>query len=153
MKNRMVMLGVLAGSLVLSPLAVSALPDDSRMGKGHEKMMADLKLTGDQKTKLKELHQQHLQEMKPFRDKMKGVRDKVKAELVKPAPSKPALDGYAVELGDLHKQMAIKRNEHLLQVKALLTPEQFSKLVDRDWKGKEGKKGWNPHHKGARTGR
>lgn len=143
--NRTVLAGLIAGLLVASPVVLFAQPGKPMMGKGHEKMMADLKLTTDQKSKIKELHEQHRQEMKPFHEKMKGVRDKVKAELVKPAPSKPALDGFAAELGDLHRQMALTRNDHLLQVKALLTPEQFSKLVERDWMGKDGKKGCCPH--------
>ena len=147
MKNRTVVLGLLAaGSLMLSPLVVSAQPDGPGNGKHHDKMMADLKLTAEQKEQLKGLHQQHRQDMKPFFEKMKGIRGKVKAELLKPTPSKPALDGYAAELGNLHKQMALKRNEHLLQMKAVLTADQFAKLVNKDWVGGERMKGRSPRH-------
>jgi Spy/CpxP family protein refolding chaperone len=153
MKNRTLVLGLLAaGSLMLSPLVVSAQPDGPGKGKNHEKMMAELKLTAEQNEQLKGLHQQHRQDMKPFQEKMKGIRDKVKAELLKPAPSKPALDGYAAELGDLHKQMALKRNEHLLQMKAILTAEQFAKLVNKDWMGGERMKGRSPRHGKGKDG-
>jgi len=143
-KNRTMVFGLLAGSLIMSPLAVTAQPDTAHMAKCQEKMMADLKLNADQKAKIKDLHKQHMEAMKPFHEKMKGLRDKVKTELLKPQPSKQVLDGYAVELGDLHKQMALMRNDHLLQFKAILTPEQFSKLVNRDFMGGKGMKGCCP---------
>ena len=144
MKNRIVVLGLLAGSLVLSPLAVFAQPDTAHMGKCREKMMTDLKLNADQKAKIKELHKQHRESLKPFFEKMKATREQVKAELLKPQPSKQALDGFATKLGDLHKQMAQMRNDHLLQFKAILTPEQFSKLVNHDCMGGKGMKGCCP---------
>jgi Spy/CpxP family protein refolding chaperone len=135
MTIRTALFGLITASLMMSPLAVSAMPDSATMGKHHDKMMQELKLTPDQNTKLKELHQQQMEAMKPYFEKMKGIREKVKAELLKPQPSKQVLDGYAVELGDLHKQMAQKRNDHLLQVKAILNAEQFSKLVNREGMG------------------
>jgi Spy/CpxP family protein refolding chaperone len=144
MKIRTVVFGLIAGSLMLSPLTVSAMPDSATRGKHHEKMMKELKLTADQNTKLKELRKQQMEAMKPYFEKMKGIREKVKTELLKPQPSKQILDGYAVELGDLHKQMAQKRNEHLLQVKAILNAEQFSKLVNREGMG-PGMMGGRPH--------
>jgi Spy/CpxP family protein refolding chaperone len=149
MKAKTVMLGLIAGALVVSPLGISAQPDEARIGKHHDKMAAELKLNDEQKAKLKELHKANREAMKPFFEKMKGVRDKIKAELLKPESSKQALDGFAAQLGDLHKQMALKRNQHLLQVKKVLTPEQFKKLVSRDWKHRTGIKGKRPH-KGER---
>ena len=145
MKNRIAILGLLAGSLVLSPLVVFAQPDTAKIAKCREKMMTDLKLNADQKAKIKELHKKHRESMKPFHEKMKATREQLKAELLKPQPSKQALDGFAAKLGDLHKQMAQKRNNHLLQFKAILTPEQFSKLVNHDCMG--GKKMRDRHGK------
>jgi Spy/CpxP family protein refolding chaperone len=145
MTIRTSLFGLITASLMLSPITVSAtMPDSANMDKHHEKMMQELKLTPDQKTKLKELRKQHMEAMKPFFEKMKGIRDKVRNELLKPQPSKQVLDGFAVELGDLHKQIAQTRNEHLLQVKAILNPDQFSKLVNREGMGPEMKGGF-PH--------
>ena len=144
MKNKTMVFGLLAGSLIMSPLAVFAQPDTAHMAKCQDKMMADLKLNADQKEKIKGLHKQHRESMKPFHEKMKATREQVKAELLKPQPSKQALDGFAANLGDLHKQMAQMRNDHLLQFKAILTPEQFTKLVDRGCMGGKGMKGCCP---------
>jgi len=95
-------------------------------------MFADLNLTADQKTKLKELHKTHKESHKQVFDQMKALRDQTKAELLKAEPSKVVLDQLAAQMGDLHKQLAAKRAGHLLQVKAILTPEQFSKLLSRE---------------------
>jgi Spy/CpxP family protein refolding chaperone len=141
-KNKTMVFGLLAGSLIMSP--VFAQPDTAHMAKCQDKMMTDLKLNADQKEKIKGLHKQHRESMKPFHEKMKAIRDQVKAELLKPQPSKQALDGFAANLGELHKQMALMRNDHLLQFKAILTPEQFSKLVNRDCMGGKGMKGCCP---------
>ncbi|MBN2037761.1 MAG: periplasmic heavy metal sensor [Chitinispirillaceae bacterium] len=151
MKVTTLMRGLITGVLVLSPLAVSAQPDQGKMKKHQEKMAVELKLSDDQKAKLKELRTTHHESMKPFYTKMKGVRDKIKTELLKPQPSKQRLDAFAAELGSLHKQMAIKRNEHLLQVKAVLNEEQFKELVNRDWKQRAGIKGKRPY-RGDRRG-
>jgi Spy/CpxP family protein refolding chaperone len=135
MRSKTLLFGLIAGSLIAAPPALWAQPDSTKMEKHHEKMMADLKLSADQKAKLKDLRTKKLAAMKPFREKMKSIREKIKTELLKPQPSKQALDGFAAELGDLHKQMAQMRNDDLLQLKAILTAEQFSKLVNRDWMG------------------
>ena len=135
MKHTMLTCALLAGALFMSPCSLSAQPADSGKGKGMERMFADLKLTPDQKTKLKALHEQQKDSHKQFFDQMKALREKTKTELLKPQPSKQVLDGYAAQFGDLHKQLAQKRTEHLLQVKAILTPDQFSKLLSHEPKG------------------
>jgi Spy/CpxP family protein refolding chaperone len=144
MKSNVTVRWFLAGSLFLTPLAANAgdppapqppAMDSARMEKHHQKMWAELKLTPDQKSKFQALHKQTRETMKPFFEKMKGIMEKSKAELLKPQPSLKTLDGYAAEMGDLHKQMAQKRVEQLLQIKAILTPEQFTKLLSRDFMG------------------
>jgi periplasmic protein CpxP/Spy len=135
MKSRRITFALLAGSLALSPIAVSAQPSDSAKGRHMERMFADLNLTRDQKAKLKSLHETMKGSHKQVFDQMKALREKTKAELLKPQPSKPVLDGYAAQFGDLHKQLAQKRSDHMLQIKAILTPDQFAKLLSREEKG------------------
>jgi Spy/CpxP family protein refolding chaperone len=127
----------MAGALMLSPLAVSAQPDDTMMKRPFQKMINDLKLTQNQQAELKAQHKQMREKGKEIFEQMKKVREKVRAELLKDKPSKPALDDYAAQLAGLHKQLIQNRHEHLLQAKAILTPEQFSKLVNHEWRGPE----------------
>ena len=143
------MLSPLAAVAQQAPSGQQPAAADSMHGKQRGKFMAELNLTPDQKTKLQALHKQMMETTKPFFEQMKGIMEKSKAELLKPQPSKQVLYGYATELGDLHKKMAEKRADHLLQVKAILTPEQFSKLLSHKWMGPEGfrnGKGKGPHH-------
>jgi Spy/CpxP family protein refolding chaperone len=135
MKMNLMILALVAGSLVMSPLTVSAQPSDSAKGKRMERMFADLNLTKDQQAKLKALHETLKGSHKQVFDQMKALREKTKAELLKPQPSGKVLDGYATLFGDLQKQLAQKRNGHMLQIKAILTPEQFAKLLSREEKG------------------
>lgn len=135
MKSKRITLALLAGSLALLPLAVSAQPTDSARGRHMERMFADLNLTQDQKAKLKTLHESMKGSHKQVFDRMKSLREQTKAELLKPQPSKQVLDGYAAQFGDLHKQLAQKRSDHMLQVKGIVTPDQFAKLLSREEKG------------------
>jgi Spy/CpxP family protein refolding chaperone len=102
------------------------------MEKHHQKMMADLKLTPDQETKMQALHKNMMETGKPLFEQMKGINDKVKAEMLKDQPSKQALDGYATQLADIQKQLIQKHYEHVLQIKAILTKEQFSKHMSEE---------------------
>ncbi len=151
MKKKSIMLGLMASSLMVSPLAVSAQPGDTMMQRPFQKMINDLKLTPDQQTKLKAQHKQMRKEGKLIFEQMKGIRDKVRSELLKDKPSKAALDDYAAQLAELHKQLIRKRHEHLLEAKAILTPEQFSKLVNHEWQG-PGPEGVGPHMKKGKEG-
>jgi Spy/CpxP family protein refolding chaperone len=135
MRCNVLFLSACAGILFTSSIAFSAQPNDSTMEKHHQKMMADLKLTADQKTKIQALHKDMETSMKALAEQMKGISEKVKAELLKDQPSKQVLDGYATQLADIQKQLLQKRYNHVLQVKTILTKEQFSKHLSHEWMG------------------
>jgi Spy/CpxP family protein refolding chaperone len=91
-----------------------------------------LNLSADQTEKLKALRD----EMKPLRqatqDQMRALREKSKDELLKANPSKSVLDDLARQMGEVHHQTALKEHEHLLKIKAILSKEQFEKLLSHD---------------------
>jgi len=132
MKRNVLFLSACAGILVASSIAFSAQPGDSAMEKHHEKMMADLKLTADQQLKIQALHKEMMESGKALFEQMKGINEKVKAELLKDQPSKQVLDGYATQLADIQKQLMQKRYDHMVQVKTILTKEQFAKHVSQE---------------------
>lgn len=122
-------------SLVLSATAAFCSPDSTKaapMDSSHQKWWAQLNLTDDQKAKLKTLRQEMRESRKANFDKMKALLDKSKEELLKPAPTKAALYGYAKEMGDLHKAMAERMADHMLKVKTILTKDQFAKLLSKE---------------------
>lgn len=102
-------------------------------------MWEELQLNDDQKTKLKELHQQIRDVRSKHFEAIRGVREKIREELTKQNPSSSQLDEYASQLGNLHKELAIEHNNHMLKVKSVLSAEQFAKIVDRDFKLVNGK--------------
>jgi Spy/CpxP family protein refolding chaperone len=112
------------------------------MKRPFRKMINDLNLTQDQQAKLRALHKQMREEGKTVFEQMKKIREKVREELLKDKPSKPALDDYAGQLAGLHKRIIQNRHQHLLKAKAILTPEQFTKFVNHEWRspGAEGDK-------------
>lgn len=97
-----------------------------------EHFCAELGLTEDQKVKLKELHQEIKAARKENFEAARNIRMKTRDELLKENPSTSQLDLYATELGDIHKQLAKQHNDHLLKVKAVLSTEQFSKIVNKE---------------------
>jgi Spy/CpxP family protein refolding chaperone len=156
MKNALMAAGIVAGALMLSSQAVYALPDDSMMKRPFRKMVNDLQLTQRQQAELKAQHEQGREKGKEIFGKMKEIREKVRAELLKNKPSKAALDECAAQLAGLHKQLIQNRHDHLLKAKKILTPEQFSKLVSHEWRKagpsrdrgparRKGKRGPPPH--------
>jgi len=135
MKYKYLFLSACAGILVSSSIAFSAQPNESAMEKHHQKMMVDPTVTADQKAKIQALHKDMEGKGKSLFDQMKGINEKVKVELLKDQPSKQVLDGYATQLADIQKQLLQKKYDHILQVKTILTKEQFSKHISHEWMG------------------
>jgi Spy/CpxP family protein refolding chaperone len=135
MKSRMMAVVFMSSALMLSSLSAAARRNDSLLQKPFQKMIIELNLTQEQQVKLRAQHKQMLEEGKVIFEEMKKVREKVREELLKDKPSKSTLDDYASQLAGLHKQLIQKHHEHLLQTKAILSPEQFSKLLNHEGKG------------------
>jgi Spy/CpxP family protein refolding chaperone len=149
--------------LVTFAIAVSlcgawAVPpqSDSVGGKGKDrgdKIAQELGLNTDQKAQLKALHEEMKNSRKDHMEKMKALREKSRDELLKAAPKQATLYEYAKEMGTLHTAMAQKEADHLLKVKAILTPDQFKKLLSKDFRhepeeGMGGPQGHGPHGDG-----
>jgi Spy/CpxP family protein refolding chaperone len=124
-------------ALLLGATASFAGPRDSSSSavkdSSHQKMFEQLNLTADQKAKMKALRQEMQDLRKANMEKMKAIREKSKEELLKATPNKTVLYGYAKEMGDLHKAMSEHMADHLLKVKAVLTKEQFEKMLSKDF--------------------
>lgn len=121
-----------ACTMLLVPVVSHAQPEGKACAKKSHMMCEELGLTEEQKVKLKELHQ----EIKAAREKnfetARNIRMKIRDELTKENPSTSQLDLYAAELGEVHKLTAKQHNDHLLKVKAVLSAEQFAKIVNKE---------------------
>jgi len=151
------MMALFAAVICLSIAASAAAPEDSCAGKEKcrgEKMAKELGLSTQQKAKLKEFREEMREVHQTQMEKIKALREKSKEELLKPVPSRDVLAALAKESGELRRVMAEKEADHMLKVKAVLTPEQFAKLLSKDFmlrmeQGPGGPHdGKGPHEKG-----
>jgi Spy/CpxP family protein refolding chaperone len=133
--NKIVRAAFIAGVCFVA-VAIAAAPRDScgiKEGPRGEKMARELGLSTQQKAKFKEFREEMRDVRKAHMEKMKALLDKSKEELRKPSPSRDVLYAYARESGELRRVMAEKEADHMLKVKAVLTPEQFNKLLGKDF--------------------
>lgn len=108
---------------------------DSSGQRCHYGIWDELDLTAAQKEKLKSLRVDDCAVRSKNIEAIRTVREKIRNELLKSDPSESVLYGYSAELGELHKQISKSQNDHFLKVKQILTPEQFSKLLEDDRMG------------------
>lgn len=118
-------------------------------GKGKGARMAqELGLSEQQQADLKALREKHRAERKDTRGEVKALRKQIAEELKKSSPSKSKIKTLADKIGAIHSANAIRMADHMLEVKKILTPEQFSKMLDlKEQKGNNG-----PKHKGKGRG-
>ena len=145
-----------AAILAVAATAVMAAADSTgwKNGERAKKFAQMLGLTADQQERLKALRPEMQAIRKEERDRMQVIMDKSKVELLKPSPDRVVLYGYAREMGALRTEMAQKEADHLLKVKAVLSPEQFAKLLNRPPRefhgGPPGAEGHGPEGNGPR---
>jgi Spy/CpxP family protein refolding chaperone len=106
---------------------------------------ADLGLNQNQKDQMKAVRKENREKMKTDFEATKALRQKIKDEFLKPNPDPAALDRYADQMSQLHKQMIKNRFAGIFKTKQILTPEQFTKFMDmRQHRGKgDHNKKWN----------
>jgi Spy/CpxP family protein refolding chaperone len=129
------------------------IPSQSFSGdnQGAHRMWNDLQLNADQQAKLLTTHNEMQTLRKTQMDEVSAVRVKIKEELAKSNPSKTVLSGFVSELGDLHEKQMQSHIDHMMQLKTILTPEQFQKVIDKQWNGRENEMGRMGGH-GAKGG-
>lgn len=113
-----------------------------------EKMQKELNLTPEQAQRLKELRNQHREKRKNGWKDIRAKRQKLQEELQKPKLNEARVRQIHNELKALKAQKADQRLERILEVRKILTPEQFSKFMEltKKFKGERGKRG---SHKGS----
>jgi Spy/CpxP family protein refolding chaperone len=129
---------LLAGIMLLAPVGAFAAGMDATMdhkrgmheGKGgkerFEKMFDTLGLTAEQKAKLDAGRAKHRDERKAVGDEKRSIKEALAAEL-----DKPAID--MVKVKQLHEKLKAliasgedRRLEMILEMRTILTPEQFA---------------------------
>ena len=82
-------------------------------------------LTSEQQTKIKELHQQHDNEVAPLRDKMFNLRKELRTLWSDPKADGGIIQEKTKAMNDLRNQMQEKMVAFRLEARNLLTPDQI----------------------------
>jgi Spy/CpxP family protein refolding chaperone len=91
------------------------------------KVSQALNLTPEQQQKMEDLRYVHQKDMIKFREELSLKRLDLQREMQKDSPDRATVDRLADDLGALRTRMGRARVDHLLDVRKILTPEQWSK--------------------------
>ncbi len=95
--------------------------------KDHMASMAKiLNLSDAQVKQLKDIHQKQKEAMKSIFEQMKSNRETFNAEIVKAAPDMIKINDIQAQLKTIQSQIADNHLNSLLEIKKILTPEQFA---------------------------
>ncbi|RKZ08983.1 hypothetical protein DRQ05_00530 [bacterium] len=123
MKRKMFAVALAAGMLLFTVSAFAAGPMNPDMNW--------LNLNEDQKAKIAELKVNHQMDVVEPRAKVKKLNLMLRQELMKAEPSRKNIDSILGKIGDVKALLAKKKIDHLFELKKVLTPEQWKKLVSR----------------------
>lgn len=140
MKTKMTGLAVMIVALVLVAWAASAwaegagtgcAQDDSKRferAQRIDKIVDELGLSPAQREELKKQRADLAGRSKESREKMQVTRAALKAELDKPTLDTARVNGLTADLKTLVCDQIQNRVDHVVGMKKILTPEQFSKM-------------------------
>ena len=112
-------------------------PDERR-----QKIWDELNLTPEQKKQLEENKTKNREGMKATFEKMKFCRESLKEELMKPALDMDKINSIQLQIKTLEGRMTDDRLNSILDVRKILTREQFEKFIELIDKHKQ------RHHRG-----
>jgi len=101
-----------------------------RMEARKKAIHTQLNLTEDQEARLEANRSEHRQEVRKLREKMRAAREAFKGELEKEALDMEKITQLHNEQKTVQGQIADHRLEKILQVREILTPEQFKTFIE-----------------------
>ena len=140
-KFEIIALLIIAALAISPPAGYASSSDDSRpqegkaqdgkMEAGRQELYKDLNLSDAQKKLLGENKRKHREEMKSLFSQMKEKREAIRRELQKNELSIGKIAQINNELKILDAQMLDHKLEGILEVRKILTPEQFRKFMTK----------------------
>ena len=95
-------------------------------GHGDHMMAKVLNLNDDQVKQLKDSREKQMQTMKSIFEQMKSNREAFDTEIVKATPDMNKINDIQAQLKTIQSQMVDNHLNSLLEIKKVLTPEQFA---------------------------
>lgn len=93
-----------------------------------DKIMEDLKVTPEQKTKLEELRTNHKTAIQSLRDKLDEKKKALTTELSKDSYDNAVIESLKNDIKEIAGSMAVERANIPVEMRKILTKEQFTKL-------------------------
>ena len=162
MKSRTILLPILAvlALTATAPLALAQPPgapgDGPRGMHGRHDRGGDLVeflgLTDEQEEQWKAAHKAHFEGLRPTFERIRDLREQIKAELEGDSPDAATVGGYVIQIHQLDSELEAGRGELDAAIREILTDEQQTKL-DAFKAASPGRRGPGGGWGGARHGR
>ena len=118
-----------------------------------DRLCARLACSADQKAKIQAIKTSKAPQMKAARDQLRALKAEVQAELRKPSPDAKAIARIDARIDSQRAALHSQRRAAQLQLLALLTPDQRSKLLAHaDKRGGKGEGKGKHRGEGRRRG-
>lgn len=108
---------------------------DMFMKKNFEKMAKELNLSENQKAQIEEHRKANMKEMRDIRKQTTEKNRALKTELDKLNSDKAVINRLMTELKDLHGKQLQSMVDRVMEMKEILTPEQYKKMTESMDKG------------------
>ncbi len=112
-------------------------PEKAHFERRIQEIYDQLNLTDDQKKQLEATKQGHRATMKSSRQAMKDDKEALQQELMKPQLDMPKINALHDQIKVVQSQMEDDKLRSILDVRAILTTEQFIKFVNLMHKHKQ----------------
>ena len=135
--TKWILIGLIMGALLASQGANAQPPMSEKPSKWHHEKMekriqdiySQLNLTAEQKKMLDENKGHHRGQRKASFEKMKSYKDTLHQELMKPELDMGKIQQIHSQMKVFQNQMADDRLNSILEVRKILTAEQFTKFI------------------------
>jgi Spy/CpxP family protein refolding chaperone len=143
----------IAGIIHTSTAEAAPAGGKDRSAARGDRLCARLACSADQKAKIQAIKTSKAPQMKAARDQLRALKAEVQAELRKPSPDAKAIARIDARIDSQRAALHSQRRAAQLQLLALLTPDQRSKLLAHaDKRGGKGEGKGKHRGEGRRRG-
>ena len=136
MRSKTTILAILAVTTLLAasaPVASAQPPGGSRgmHGRGHDggrDLTEFLGLSDEQRDAWRQAHKSHFEALRPTFEKIRELREQMKAELESSSPDAATVGGYVISIHQLDADLEAARGDLDGALREILTDEQETKL-------------------------
>ena len=127
--DKLALCGLLCAALIIPAYAQGKGVTRERPPEHFKKMFDQLNLSDKQKQAMEANKAAHRGKMKQNFEKMKALREEFNAELMKPKLNMGKINALQKQFKAFQAQLADDRLNSILEVRKILTPDQFAKFI------------------------